>query len=98
MAKKKNNIPSGFDDILGNIYSNSMSDDNAVTLIEDQNVIEQPLEDDNDKVPPVEKTEDGEKVDDSQAAHEDDSEIPEDIKNPNSSISLHIITTIVLNP
>ena len=81
MAKKKNNIPSGFDDILGNIYSNSMSDDNAVTLIEDQNVIEQPLEDDNDKVPPVEKTEDGEKVDDSQAAHEDDSEIPEDIKN-----------------
>ena len=81
MAKKKNNIPSGFDDILGNIYSNSMSDDNAVTLIEDQNVIEQPLEDDNDKVPPVEKTEDGEKVDDSQASHEDDSEIPEDIKN-----------------
>ena len=81
MAKKKNNIPSGFDDILGNIYSNSMSDDNAVTLIEDQNVIEQPLEDNDDQVPPVEKTEDGEKVDDSQNAHEDDSEIPEDIKN-----------------
>ena len=80
MAKKKNTIPSGFNDILGNIYSNAESME-EVTNIDDIPVEDTPLEDDNDKVPPVEKTEDGEKVDDSQAAHEDDSEIPEDIKN-----------------
>ena len=80
MAKKKNNIPSGFNDILGNIYSNAESME-EVTNIDDIPVEDTPLEDDDEKVPPVEKTEDGEKVDDSQAAHEDDSEIPEDIKN-----------------
>jgi hypothetical protein len=80
MAKKKNNIPSGFNDILGNIYSNAESME-EVTNIDDIPVEDTPLEDNDDKVPPVEKTEDGEKVDDSHAAHEDDSEIPEDIKN-----------------
>lgn len=80
MAKKKNNIPSGFDDILGNIYSNAMSDENAVTIIEDQNTFEDPLEDEIKNEPPV-KTEDGEKVDDTQDPHEDNSEIPDDIKN-----------------
>jgi hypothetical protein len=81
MAKKKNNIPSGFDDILGNIYSNAESME-EVTNIDDIPVEDTPLEDDDDKVPPVEKTEDGEKEDDTQKdSHEDDSEIPEDIIN-----------------
>lgn len=81
MAKKKNNIPSGFDDILGNIYSNAESME-EVTNIDDIPVEDTPLEDDNEKVPPVEKTEDGEKEDDTQKdSHEDNSEIPEDIIN-----------------
>ena len=81
MAKKKNNIPSGFDDILGNIYSNAESME-EVTNIDDIPVEDTPLEDNDDKVPPVEKTEDGEKEDDTQKdSHEDDSEIPEDIIN-----------------
>jgi len=81
MAKKKNNIPSGFDDILGNIYSNAESME-EVTNIDDIPVEDTPLEDDDEKVPPVEKTEDGEKEDDTQKdSHEDNSEIPEDIIN-----------------
>ena len=83
MAKKKNNIPSGFDDILGNIYSNAehgegVTDVDNILTQEDQI----PFEDEEEKVPPVEKTEDGEKEDDTQKdSHEDDSEIPEDIIN-----------------
>ena len=83
MAKKKNTIPSGFDDILGNIYSNAeqgegITDVDNILTQEDQI----PFEDEEEKVPPVEKTEDGEKEDDTQKdSHEDDSEIPEDIIN-----------------
>ena len=85
MAKKKNNIPSGFNDILGNIYSNAESME-EVTNIDDIPVEDTPLEDDDEKVPPVEKTEDGEKEDDTQKdSHEDDSEIPEDIINNNDN-------------
>ena len=84
MAKKKNTIPSGFDDILGNIYSNAehgegVTDVDNILTQEDQI----PFEDEEDeKEPPVEKTEDGEKEDDTQKdSHEDDSDIPEDIIN-----------------
>ena len=83
MAKKKNTIPSGFDDILGNIYSNAeqgegITDVDNILTQEDQI----PFEDEEEKVPPVEKTEDGDKEDDTQKdSHEDDSEIPEDIIN-----------------
>ena len=83
MAKKKNTIPSGFDDILGNIYSNAehgegVTDVDNILTQEDQI----PFEDEEEKVPPVEKTEDGEKEDDTQTdSHEDNSEIPEDIIN-----------------
>ena len=86
MAKKKNTIPSGFDDILGNIYSNSESME-EVTKIDDQfGYTELTLDDEEDKKePPVEKTEDGNKEDDTQKdSHEDDSEIPEDIINNNN--------------
>lgn len=83
MAKKKNTIPSGFEDILGNIYSNAEQGEGITdmnTLLEGNT--ELPLEEEEIKnEPPVKKTEDGEKVDDETTAHEDDSEIPEDIKN-----------------
>lgn len=81
MAKKKNNIPSGFEDILGNIYSNVEENGDGITIIEDQPPFSTPLEEEKeeDNEPPV-NTEDGNTVDDSQA-HEDDSEIPDDIEN-----------------
>lgn len=81
MAKKKNTIPSGFDDILGNIYSNSEQGE-GITNIDNLPIEDTPLEDEDKKEPPVEKTEDGNKEDDTQKdSHEDDSEIPEDIIN-----------------
>lgn len=82
MAKKKNTIPSGFEDILGNIYSNAEQGEgitNMNTLLEGDT--ELPLEEEIKNEPPVNKTEDGEEVDDKTNAHDDDSEIPEDIKN-----------------
>lgn len=82
MAKKKNTIPSGFDDILGNIYSNAEST-GEVSNIDDIMPVDTPLDDLNDKEPPV-NTEDGkEEKDDTRnsAAKEDDSEIPEEVLN-----------------
>ena len=80
MAKKKNTIPSGFDDILGNIYSNAEGA-SEVTNVDDV-ITDTLLEEEEIKnEPPVNKTEDGEEVDDKTNAHDDDSEIPEDIKN-----------------
>jgi hypothetical protein len=83
MAKKKNTIPSGFEDILGNIYSNAevgegITDmDEAITpntpLVEEEKVEE----------PPV-KTEDGNKEDD--AVTEDNSQIPEQVLNDTQNI------------
>ena len=80
MAKKKNTIPSGFEDVLGNIYSNVESQE-EVTNIDEIVAQDTPLEDEEDdkKEPPV-NTEDGNKEDDTQNSnHEDDSEIPEDV-------------------
>ena len=82
MAKKKNTIPSGFEDILGNIYSNAEQGEGITdmnTLLEGNT--ELPLEEEEIKNEPPVNTEDGEEVDDKTTAHEDDSEIPEDIKN-----------------
>ena len=92
MAKKKNTIPSGFEDVLGNIYSNA-EEGESISNIDDILPPDTPLEDDNDDVPPV-KTEDGEdKKDDTQAsaANEDDSDIPEDVLKQNTE------TTVVDN-
>ena len=82
MAKKKNTIPSGFDDILGNIYSNAEQGESIVN-VDDMLPPDTPLEEiEDEKEPPV-NTEDGnEKTDDTQdppANNEDDSEIPEDV-------------------
>ena len=59
MAKKKNTIPSGFDDLLGNIYSNPGGTE-EVTDIDRLNQLEN-LDDDiiDNPEPPVNKPEDG---------------------------------------
>lgn len=81
MAKKKNTIPSGFEDILGNIYSNAEQGDgptNVDGILTGEDKI--PFEDDDDKNEPPVKTEDGEQKDDTQGdPHEDNSDIPDDI-------------------
>lgn len=86
MARKKNTIPSGFEDVLGNIYSNSEQGE-GITNIDDILPPDTPLEDDkDDDVPPV-KTEDGKDKDDTPDpnANEDDSDIPEDVLNNNQN-------------
>jgi len=81
MAKKKDTIPSGFEDILGNIYSNVEQGEGTT----DMDTLMQPnvplVEDDkNDDVPPVNNTpEDGDNQDhndDDPNAHEDNSPEP----------------------
>ena len=63
MAKKKNTIPSGFEDILGNIYSNA-EEGGGITNIDDINTFEDPIDDDIKNVPPVNNTpEDGDNQD-----------------------------------
>lgn len=83
MAKKKSTIPSGFEDVLGNIYSNAEQGE-GITNIDDVLPPDTPLDDEDKKEPPV-NTEDGKKTDDTPdpAAKEDDSEIPEDVLNNN---------------
>lgn len=88
MAKKKNTIPSGFEDLLGNIYSNAeegegVTDMDALTepntpLVEEDKTIEEP---------PVNEPEDGEKKDDTVVVKEDDSQIPEDVLNENKVVN-----------
>ena len=80
--KKKNTIPSGFDDILGNIYSNA-EEGGGVTIIDDQPNV--PLVEEEEIIePPVNNNpEDGNKGgSDDPNAHEDTTEIPEHIDNP----------------
>lgn len=81
MAKKKNTIPSGFEDILGNIYSNAEQGEGTTdmdTLMEPNVPL---VEDDkDDDVPPVNNNpEDGDNQDhndDDPNAHEDNSPEP----------------------
>ena len=86
MAKKKNTIPSGFEDVLGNIYSNAEQGE-SITNIDDlplDNELPFEEEKEDEKEPPV-NTEDGKnKTDDTQDSREDTSDIPEDIINNNN--------------
>lgn len=86
MAKKKNTIPSGFEDVLGNIYSNAEEGD-GVSNVDELLQPNTPLEDfDEPKDPPV-NTEDGEKIEDDTPAStvkDDDSEIPEGVLDKNT--------------
>lgn len=77
MAKKKNTIPSGFDDILGNIYSNA-EENNAVTNIDDFAAPDTVLDDDDTNEPPV-NTEDGNETKDDTSTTEDKSDIPPEV-------------------
>lgn len=83
MAKKKNTIPSGFEDILGNIYSNA-EEGGGVTNIDD--VMEQALEDEiTNNEPPVKEPEDGKTADqDDPNAHDDNTPEPDpaQVTNP----------------
>jgi len=87
MAKKKNTIPSGFDDILGNIYSNA-EEGGGVTDIDDLLEPNVPLveEEKTDDVPPVKDPEDGKTADPTKDpnAHDDNSPEPDpaQITNP----------------
>lgn len=77
--KKKNTIPKDFDDVLGNIYSNTMGQEEVTQITDDfvasQNTIEEEQEEDK-KEPPVKDTEDGTET---KNVKEDDSDIPEDV-------------------
>ena len=80
--KKKNTIPSGFDDILGNIYSNA-EEGGGVTIIDDQPNV--PLvEEEEIEEPPVKDPEDGKNSgSDDPNAHEDNTdEPPAQVNNP----------------
>jgi hypothetical protein len=80
MAKKKNTIPSGFDDILGGIYSNAEIGE-GITDIDEVLAPNTPLVEDDDKNEPPVNTEDGDKTDDAVESHDDDSQIPEQVLN-----------------
>lgn len=83
--KKKNTIPSGFDDILGQVYSNA-EDGGGVTNIDDLMEPNVPLveEEDDNNEPPVKDPEDGKTADqnDDPNAHEDNTEPPVQVNNP----------------
>ena len=85
MAKKKNTIPSGFEDILGNIYSNA-EEGEGVTNIDELMEPSTPLveDDKHDVEPPVNNPEDGNKEDqvDDPNAHEDNNPEPPVINEP----------------
>ena len=85
MAKKtKDTIPSGFGDILGNIYSNA-EEGGGVTNIDDLMEPVTPLVEDDDtkNEPPVKDPEDGNTADqDDPNAHDDNTEPPAQVTNP----------------
>ena len=78
MAKKKNTIPSEFDDILGNIYGNGEVG-GSVTNIDTLDTQIPLVEDDDTKEPPVDKTEDGNDTKDDTSNNDDTSDIPQDV-------------------
>lgn len=90
MAKKKQNtIPSGFEDILGNIYSNAEGTE-GVTDIDAMDQFDTPLveEDKNIEEPPVKDPEDGKTADqDDPNAHDDNTEPPAQVINPEPPVS-----------
>lgn len=86
--KKKNTIPSGFDDILGQVYSNA-EEGGGVTNIDDLIEPNVPLvEEDDNNEPPVKDPEDGKTADqnDDPNAHEDNTEPPVQVNNPEPPI------------
>lgn len=89
MAKKKDTIPSGFEDILGNIYSNAEQGEGTTdmdTLMEPNVPL---VEENNNPEPPV-KPEDGDTEDPNKPdpnAHEDNSPEPHVNNNPEPPVN-----------
>lgn len=82
--KKKDNTPSGFDNMLGSIYGNSIGQEEKTIITDDMLLGNQPLDDKDDDVPPAkdEPIKDEPKTEDGDVAvnvKEDDSDIPEDV-------------------
>lgn len=89
--KKKQSIPSGFEDILGGIYSNAeqgegITDIDSLTENDPTPPIPPVDNDKNTKEPPVE-TEDGKNTDDDPNAKDDDSPIPTNIVDPEPTVN-----------
>lgn len=80
MNKKKNTIPKDFDDVLGSIYSNAMTQE-EVTKITDENGFTDLVDDEDEiedkKEPPVTNTEDGSNQ--TQENKEEDDDIPKEV-------------------
>lgn len=95
--KRKQSIPSGFEDILGGIYSNAEQGE-GVTDIDsltetDPTPPNPPVDNDkNTKEPPVE-TEDGKNTDDDPNAKDDNSPIPTNIVDPESTVNPSVTDT-----
>lgn len=79
--KKKNTIPKEFDDVLGNIYSNSMSQEETTHITDEMLMNQTTIEDDDEKQPPVNKTVQTQTTEDGEngSAKEDDSDIPAEV-------------------
>ncbi len=95
--KRKQSIPSGFEDILGGIYSNAEQGEgitNIDSLTEnDPTPPIPPVDNDkNTKEPPVE-TEDGKNTDDDPNAKDDDSPIPTNIVDPEPTVNPPVTDT-----
>lgn len=90
--KKKQSIPSGFEDVLGSIYSNAEEGEGITNIddaiLDEPTPPEPPVDDDKDKKEPPVKTEDGKdnNTDDDPNAKDDDSPIPNNINDPNPNV------------
>lgn len=95
--KRKQSIPSGFEDILGGIYSNAeqgegITDIDSLTENDPTPPIPPVDNDKNTKEPPVE-TEDGKNTDDDPNAKDDDSPIPTNIVDPEPTVNPPVTDT-----
>lgn len=79
--KKKNTIPKEFDDVLGNIYSNTMSQAETTQITDEMLMHQTTIEDDDKNEPPVNKTVQTQTTEDGENGNvkEDDSEIPAEV-------------------
>ena len=91
MAKKKNTIPSEFEDLLGNIYSNA-EEGGEVTIIEDEPFTPLVDKQNTDNEPPVKEPEDGNTADQTNdpSAHDDNSPEPDpaQVTNPEPPVNV----------
>ena len=87
--KKKNTIPSDFENLLGSIGYSNPEEGSGVTVIEDEPFVPLVEDDNNNNEPPVNKDpEDGKNSgSDDPNAHEDNTDIPPVIDNPEPPVN-----------